>query len=844
MANRVGDNRIGIPQKVEVTSRNLWCQMTALTGVGLGILTVLNSLKHFPDFSRLGASITIFSTAVLAVIRSIDVSFSGQTPLLRAAANGQLAWMKFLLFFGANTNKKDNLGNSAISLAHHNSSIEAVKLLIENGADLYTIYGPTAITCLHNASLKGDVAVIRMLLQKAPDKKRLMEQKMNDDSTPLFLACQYGRVEAAQELIENGADLYAVNGPNEVTALHIAAFEGHSAVIRMFLQKASDKKRLMEHKINNGSTPLFLACQYGRVEAAQELIENGADLYAVNGPSEVTALHIAAFNGHSAVIRMLLQKAPDKKSLMEQKSKSSFTSLYLACQYGRVEAAQELIENGADLYAVNRPIEATALHIAAFQGHSAVIRILLQKASDKKRLMEQKINNGSTPLFLACQYGRVEAAQELIENGADLYAAIGEITPLHIAAREGHVAVIKMILEKAPDKKSLQKKILNNAALLFCACEKDDPKVLRFLIENGVKINNPSDPTREPTVLHFAGRKGHVSLVRYILEVNENLSLQYGKQLYLDHIKETAVIDEYLNHQKKILSKAASNLFWRKVDSDESLIFVLNCLYRELLLINALKNTSFRFLRDRELASDVFSGLFNSPIFFQHLHFVNSICSKTNNLMQLKGIRTSVLQIRDCLCKISPIYPLLFYTPYSIETWDFEKMRNRKLIDSYVRLAEFCESKIHSLEDENPEQDFDDSDVFALLATMNILMAQNVSGVQVNAPAIFENLIGMPVQKISEAGFETGADLRKIGITFTLRDLSEKLATEPQVISSILDELTRIEGVIDRDISTPLELLGLIKDLKIELGIGKIPNLKDFHRRYVIEVLKAHLQKI
>ena len=51
--------------------------------------------------------------------------------------------------------------------------------------------------------------------------------------------------------------------------------------------------------------PLHLAAWYGNVEMLQLLIDNGAELDAVNSDGN-TALHFAAFNGQVKVIKALI----------------------------------------------------------------------------------------------------------------------------------------------------------------------------------------------------------------------------------------------------------------------------------------------------------------------------------------------------------------------------------------------------------------------------------------------------------------------------------------------------------------------------------------------------------
>ena len=73
-----------------------------------------------------------------------------------------------------------------------------------------------------------------------------------------------------------------------------------------------------------------------------------------------TALHLAAANGHVDVVKVLIQNGADVNAVDEYK----FTALHLAARHGHVDIAKVLIENGADVNAVQKD-KCTALHITA-----------------------------------------------------------------------------------------------------------------------------------------------------------------------------------------------------------------------------------------------------------------------------------------------------------------------------------------------------------------------------------------------------------------------------------------------------------------------------------------------
>jgi Ankyrin repeats (3 copies) len=90
-----------------------------------------------------------------------------------------------------------------------------------------------------------------------------------------------------------------------------------------------------------------------------------------------TALHRAAYNGHEAAIRLLLEKGADIKATDQQGG----TALHWAARNGQEAAIRLLLEKGADIKATDQQ-GGTALHWAAYKGQDAAIRLLQEKGRE------------------------------------------------------------------------------------------------------------------------------------------------------------------------------------------------------------------------------------------------------------------------------------------------------------------------------------------------------------------------------------------------------------------------------------------------------------------------------
>ena len=136
-------------------------------------------------------------------------------------------------------------------------------------------------------------------------------------------------------MIEEFSDNINAYDFQKMTALHLAAKRDHSAVVEYLLEHKAD------FEIANavGQTPLHVAAQAGAYNAAHVLIQHGADPNTTSD-HDVRPIH--------------------------RVSKKGFHEL-----------ASLLLKAGADLHSIDSFLCECAIHHAALEGHTEVIRLLM-----------------------------------------------------------------------------------------------------------------------------------------------------------------------------------------------------------------------------------------------------------------------------------------------------------------------------------------------------------------------------------------------------------------------------------------------------------------------------------
>ena len=120
--------------------------------------------------------------------------------------------------------------------------------------------------------------------------------------------------------------------------------------------------------------PVFDAAKAGNTTELKRLFDDGAD---VNEPNIIPPLQIAAFNGHTDAIELLVAQGAD----LEATSTMLGTALHAAAQKGYAEAIEIMIEAGADPNLRNND-QFTPLMTASANGHARVASVLIEADAD------------------------------------------------------------------------------------------------------------------------------------------------------------------------------------------------------------------------------------------------------------------------------------------------------------------------------------------------------------------------------------------------------------------------------------------------------------------------------
>jgi hypothetical protein len=124
-------------------------------------------------------------------------------------------------------------------------------------------------------------------------------------------------------------------------------------------------------------TPLFLACSFGLIWILDDLGTFENVDWNQRNKGGTPGIHLAAWRGHEAVVRLLLDRGAD----VDAKDEYGWTALRKVAVRGREAVVQQLLDRGADVNARTNE-RRTALRKMTEKRHEAVVQLLLDLGAD------------------------------------------------------------------------------------------------------------------------------------------------------------------------------------------------------------------------------------------------------------------------------------------------------------------------------------------------------------------------------------------------------------------------------------------------------------------------------
>uniref|UniRef100_A0A8B9TAX1 Transient receptor potential cation channel subfamily A member 1 n=1 Tax=Anas platyrhynchos TaxID=8839 RepID=A0A8B9TAX1_ANAPL len=551
---------------------------------GLTKVDELNAtpLHHAAEGGQIELMQLIIDDSSCEVLNVMDSS--GNTPLHWATKKNQVESVSLLLSRGANpnilnsnmmaplhmavqslhneivkvslnstdVNLEGEAGNTPIIVACYKDNPEALTLLIENGGK---ICKPNKTGCMpiHAAAFSGAKTCMEILLKKGEElghsAKTHINFTNNGKCSPLHLAVQSGDLEMIKMCIEFGAQI-DLKQNEKCTALHFAATQGATEIVKLMMSSYAGEESIIDAVDGNKETLLHRTALFDHYELAEYLISMGANIDSVDIEGR-SPLLLATSCASWKIVNLLLSKGANV-SLKDHLGRNFLHLTVL--QPGGLQHLNEKflqMEHIKNLVVDEDNEGCTPLHYACRQGVALSVNNLLSlnvsiysKSRDKK-----------SPLHFAASYGRINTCQRLIRDMKDT-RLLNEgdkkgMTPLHLAAQNGHEKVVQFLLKRG----ALFLCDYKGWTALHHAAFGGYTRTMQIILDTNVKCTDRVDEEGN-TALHLAAKEGHAKAVRLLLD--------YGAKILLNKAVASFFHEAIHNRRKDVVSAVILHKRWEE----------------------------------------------------------------------------------------------------------------------------------------------------------------------------------------------------------------------------------------------------------------------------------------
>jgi len=315
----------------------------------------------------------------------------------------------------------------------------------------------SSVSPVADAAMERQRDVVRTLLQGGGD----VNAAQGDGMTALHWAALSSDTEMAEMLLYAGANVKAKTRLQGYTPLFLASRVGDPRMVSALLRASAD----VNETTASGASPLMVAAASGQAGAVSALVEAGADVNAAESGRGQTALMFAAFKNRTEVIDLLAAHGADvtaSSNLVDVPKLSREDRAALGKKLQQQRSEREKAAKG------DAPEPPPAPEAEKKSGGNIFAKLFSwMKPGGKKEAAAPAaprrrrpsygdlvgMQGGMTPLLIAARQGHRESVHALLRAGADInrLSEASHTSPLLIATMNGHFDLALDLLGKGAD---------------------------------------------------------------------------------------------------------------------------------------------------------------------------------------------------------------------------------------------------------------------------------------------------------------------------------------------------------------------------------------------------------
>jgi ankyrin repeat protein len=455
-----------------------------------------------------------------------------------AASAGDVATLRRLLERDPRLARAEYWYAPAVHFAAREGHVEAVRLLLEAGADPER-NGLNDRGLIEMVRERGHEPIAKML-EDARDRRGRVAAQPADH--PIHRAAALGEADAVRALLDADASLVNLGSGRALTPLHCAVLGGSREAVNLLLDRGSNihgrnpgdlqaidfaiwgERRLSingdiaQLLVSRGATyDLAIASALGDLPGVRKMLDENPSRISETRPSGRRPLSAAVECGHDDIARLLLERGANPR--WEEPDAPHGTSLHAASRMGNLAMVKLLLDHGAD---PNEDIDSTSPPTAF--AATPEIRALLESHGGGLGLYDTTWIEHDDELLRQVAADpsdthRIGAAFTMSADRPDLLARLlgaGLRMPAVHTSCQGYLLntdALRTLLAHgmSPDQMNWQ-----HQTLLHHASTRETSECAAILLDAGATMTARDDDYRS-TPLAWAARAGRPQMVEFLL---------------------------------------------------------------------------------------------------------------------------------------------------------------------------------------------------------------------------------------------------------------------------------------------------------------------------------------
>ncbi|KAG8364699.1 hypothetical protein BUALT_Bualt18G0025700 [Buddleja alternifolia] len=316
----------------------------------------------------------------------------------------------------------------ATSFAHY----EIVKLICADLPFFVAEKNAKGDTPLHIAARAGDSLLVTLLVN-TDFKEGGLGEKNDEGNTALHEALICGHEEVARILINKNPKMaYSLNNKGR-SLLYLAAEAGFGTIVRMLMDNpVGNYTASRKHK---NKSPVFAAILGCNIDILKLLWEKDTSLFQQRSGEGKNPLHAAVCMGYTEGVKFLLNKHYE---FAYMKDKQGFYPIHSASSKGLVNIIDLMLQHRPDTRELLTAHGQNMLHVAARSGKCKAVEYML-KMPELEKLINEKDEDGNTPLHLATTYGHPKMVSILVRDERAILNLVNNHRQMPLDIAEEHM---------------------------------------------------------------------------------------------------------------------------------------------------------------------------------------------------------------------------------------------------------------------------------------------------------------------------------------------------------------------------------------------------------------------